>query len=170
LDASSFLGLLASIEGSARFFIPTIVTIKAQPKQSIMPKLYYTPVSCGAASFIAALAAGVKIDAEQVDIGTHVTNSGADYYSINTKGNVPCLVLDDGTVLNEGAAVLQYIADQVGSIPLHFIITHPNPLIPPRLPALSPRRTARARDISPRTRSTTSPARCTPASAPSSGP
>ncbi|KAJ1442224.1 hypothetical protein B484DRAFT_318183, partial [Ochromonadaceae sp. CCMP2298] len=55
---------------------------------------------------------GVKIDCEQVDIGTHITNSGADYYSINPKGNVPCLVLDDGTVLNEGAAVLQYIADQ----------------------------------------------------------
>mmetsp|Transcript_3020 Transcript_3020/g.7005 ORF Transcript_3020/g.7005 Transcript_3020/m.7005 type:complete len:205 (+) Transcript_3020:55-669(+) len=77
-----------------------------------MPKLYYTPVSCGAASVIAAVAAGVKIDCEQVDIGTHITNSGADYYSINPKGNVPCLVLDDGTVLNEGAAVLQYIADQ----------------------------------------------------------
>jgi len=77
-----------------------------------MTKLYYTSTSCGAASFIAARVAGVTIDVEQVDIGTHVTASGADYYSINPKGNVPCLVLDDGTVLNEGAAVLQYIADQ----------------------------------------------------------
>eukprot|EP01034_Spumella_vulgaris_P047261 gene47261-biopygen4712 len=77
-----------------------------------MTKLYYTPTSCGAASFIAAVAAGIKIDAEQVNIGTHVTDSGADYYAINPKGNVPALVLDDGTVLNEGAAVLQYIADQ----------------------------------------------------------
>ncbi len=77
-----------------------------------MTKLYYTPTSCGAASFIAAVAAGIKIDAEQVNIGTHVTDSGADYYAINPKGNVPALILDDGTVLNEGAAVLQYIADQ----------------------------------------------------------
>ena len=77
-----------------------------------MTKLYYTATSCGAASFIAAVAAGVKIDAEQVDIGTHKTASGADFYAINSKGNVPALVLDDGTVLNEGAAVLQYIADQ----------------------------------------------------------
>eukprot|EP00388_Colpodella_angusta_P038505 GDKK01044614.1.p2 GENE.GDKK01044614.1~~GDKK01044614.1.p2 ORF type:complete len:215 (+),score=70.88 GDKK01044614.1:1-645(+) len=77
-----------------------------------MTKLYYTPTSCGAASFIAAVAGGVKIEAEQVDIKTHVTSSGADYYAINSKGNVPALVLDDGTVLNEGAAVLQYIADQ----------------------------------------------------------
>ncbi len=80
-----------------------------------MSKLYYTTSSCGAASFIAAVAAGVHIDAEQVDIKTHLTASGADYYTINPKGNVPCLVTEDGTVLNEGAAVLQYIADQVRS-------------------------------------------------------
>ena len=78
-----------------------------------MPKLYYTTSSCGAASFIAAVAAGIKIETEQVDIRTKVTNSGADYLTINPKGNVPALILDDGTVLNEGAAVLQYIADQV---------------------------------------------------------
>ena len=78
-----------------------------------MTKLYYTPTSCGAASFIAAVAAGIHIDAEVVDISTHKTASGEDYYKINPKGNVPGLVLDDGTVLNEGAAVLQWIADQV---------------------------------------------------------
>ena len=77
-----------------------------------MTKLYYTPTSCGAASFIAAHAAGVHIDCEQMDIGTHKTASGVDFYSINPKGNVPALVLDDGTVLNEGAAILQWIADQ----------------------------------------------------------
>ena len=78
-----------------------------------MTKLFYTPTSCGAASFIAAVAAGIHIEAEQVDLGTHKTKSGADFYKINPKGNVPALVLDDGTVLNEGAAVLQFIADQV---------------------------------------------------------
>ena len=78
-----------------------------------MTKLYYTPQSCGAASFIAAVAAGVHINTEQADIKTHKTASGADYYAINPKGNVPALVLDDNTLLNEGAAVLQWIADQV---------------------------------------------------------
>ena len=48
----------------------------------------------------------------QVDIGKGVTASGADFSKINEKGNVPALVLDDGTVLNEGAAVLAWIADQ----------------------------------------------------------
>jgi glutathione S-transferase len=81
-----------------------------------MPKLYYTPTSCGAASFIAAFAAGVNLETEQVDLRSHQTTSGKDYYAINPKGNVPGLVLEDGTVLNEGAAVLQYIADQVSTV------------------------------------------------------
>ena len=78
-----------------------------------MTKLYYTSTSCGAASFIAAFTAGITIDAEQVDIRTHLTASGADFYAINPKGNVPTLVLDDGTVLNENTAILQFIADLV---------------------------------------------------------
>lgn len=77
-----------------------------------MTKLYYTSTSCGAASFIAAFTAGLKIETEQVDIGTHLTASGADFYKINSKGNVPALVLDNGIVLNENTAILQYIADQ----------------------------------------------------------
>ena len=82
------------------------------PHPSNMPKLYYTPTSCGAASFITAVTAGVNLSCEQVDLYTGKTASGADFSTINEKGNVPCLVLDDGTILNEGAAVLQWIADQ----------------------------------------------------------
>jgi glutathione S-transferase len=79
-----------------------------------MPKLYYTPTSCGSASFISAMYGGLKIDCEQVDLKSHKTlTSGQDFYTINPKGNVPTLVLDDGTVLNENAAVLQWIADHV---------------------------------------------------------
>lgn len=78
-----------------------------------MPKLYYTTTSCGAASFIAAHVAGVRLQAEQVALDTHTTSSGVDFYTINPKGNVPALVVEEGYVLNEGTAVLQYIADQV---------------------------------------------------------
>ena len=76
-----------------------------------MVKLFYTETSSGAANFIAANIAKVDLETEQVDIRTHKTASGADFYSINPKGNVPCIVLDDGTILNENAATLQYIGD-----------------------------------------------------------
>lgn len=87
-----------------------------------MATLYYTPTSCGAASFIAAVAAGVRLNVEQVDFATHLTTSGSDFYKINQKGNVPCIVLQDGTVLNEGAVTLQYIADQVATCQCEIII------------------------------------------------
>jgi len=77
-----------------------------------LPKLYYTKTSCGAASFIAAHTAKVNLPTEQVDLPTHKTTSGADFYQINPKGNVPTLAFEDGIILNEGSAVLQWIADQ----------------------------------------------------------
>jgi len=80
-------------------------------KLSKKVKLYYTPTSCGASNFIAAFTAGLNIECEQVVLATHKTASGADFYAINPKGNVPALVLENGTVLNENAATLQYIAD-----------------------------------------------------------
>jgi glutathione S-transferase len=82
---------------------------------SSIGKLYYTPTSCGAASYIAAKISGVAFDHEQVNIGTHKTASGADFYVINPHGNVPTLVLPNGVVLNEGSAVLQFIADAAPS-------------------------------------------------------
>jgi hypothetical protein len=70
------------------------------------------PTSCGAANYIAAHIAGVQFDSEEVNIRTHVTASGTDFYKINPKGNVPALVLSNGVLLNENGASLQYIADQ----------------------------------------------------------
>jgi len=77
-----------------------------------MVKIYYTPTSCGASSFICAYLSGLKYDCEVVDLATHKTESGIDFYSINYKGNVPTIILDDGTVLNENISCLEYIADQ----------------------------------------------------------
>lgn len=76
-----------------------------------MVKLYYTPTSCGASSFICAFTSKLKFDCEVVDLMTHKTESGKDFYSINPKGNVPCIVLDNGDILNENIACLEYIAD-----------------------------------------------------------
>lgn len=77
-----------------------------------MVKLYYTPTSCGASSFICAFIGKLNFDCEAVDLATHKTESGVDFYTINPKGNVPTIVLDDGTVLNENMSCLEYIADQ----------------------------------------------------------
>lgn len=90
-----------------------ILSPAAKSRSVTMVKLYYTPTSCGAASFIVAHALKLNVECEQVNLGDHKTASGQDFYAINPKGNVPALVLDDGTVLNEGAAVLQYLGDQV---------------------------------------------------------
>ena len=79
-----------------------------------MVKLYYTPTSCGASSFICAFIKHLDMECEVVDLSTHKTKSGVDFYTINPKGNVPAIVLDDGTVLNENISCLEYIADQPG--------------------------------------------------------
>jgi glutathione S-transferase len=76
-----------------------------------MTKLYYTPTSCGASSFICAYISRLDFECEVVDLATHTTESGIDFYSINPKGNVPCIVLDDGSILNENISCLEYIAD-----------------------------------------------------------
>lgn len=75
-------------------------------------KLYYTPTSCGAANFLTATIGGLSFDSETVDLATHRTKSGADFYTINPKGNVPAIVFADGTLLNENVATLTYLADQ----------------------------------------------------------
>lgn len=74
-------------------------------------KLFYTPTSCGAASFITATMGGLTFDSEIVDLGTHKTKSGADFYGINPKGNVPTIKFEDGSLLNENVATLTYLAD-----------------------------------------------------------
>ena len=76
-----------------------------------MVKLYYTPNSCAASSFISCFIAGIKFDCEIVDLATHITESGINFYTINPKGNVPTIVLDDGTILNENISCLTYISD-----------------------------------------------------------
>lgn len=75
-------------------------------------KLYYTPSSCGAASFLTATIGGLTFDSETVDLRSRKTKSGADFLSINPKGNVPTIAFEDGTILNENVATLTYLADR----------------------------------------------------------
>jgi glutathione S-transferase len=75
-------------------------------------KLYYTPGACSLNPHIMLREAGLKFDLEKVDLATHKTAKGADFYGINPKGYVPALELDNGQFLTENPAIVQYIADQ----------------------------------------------------------
>ena len=75
-------------------------------------KLYYAPHACSLAPHIVAREAGIPIELVEVDLATHtLKKDGADYLAINPRGYVPALELDDGTVLTEVAALVQYLAD-----------------------------------------------------------
>jgi glutathione S-transferase len=76
-------------------------------------KLYYSPAACSLSPHIALYEAGLKFEAVLASTKTHKLQDGTDYYTINPLGYVPLLELDDGTRLHEGAAIVQYIADQV---------------------------------------------------------
>jgi glutathione S-transferase len=75
-------------------------------------KLYYSPAACSLSPHIVANEAGIPIELEKVDLASHKTEGGQDYMAINPKGYVPALRLDDGSVLTEGPAIVQYLADQ----------------------------------------------------------
>lgn len=76
-------------------------------------KLFYSPGACSLSPHIVAREAGHSFDLEQVDLAAKkLKTSGDDYLAINPKGQVPCLQLDDGKILTEGPAIVQYLADQ----------------------------------------------------------
>jgi len=75
-------------------------------------KFYYCPGACSLAGHIALFEAGVDFDSESVDLKTKMTAGGIDFNTITSKGYVPAIVLDDGSVLTENIAVLDYLAGQ----------------------------------------------------------
>jgi glutathione S-transferase len=75
-------------------------------------KLYYSPAACSFSPHIALREAGLDFDLVKVDLKTgKIAADGSDFTTINPKGYVPALELDDGSILTEGPAIVQYIAD-----------------------------------------------------------
>ena len=74
-------------------------------------KLYYSPGVCSLSPHIVAQEIGLPIELEKVDTKTKKTETGRDFLAINAKGYVPVLELDDGQVLTEGPAIVQYLGD-----------------------------------------------------------
>jgi glutathione S-transferase len=74
-------------------------------------KLYYMPGACSLSPHIALIEAGAPFEAVKVGRDKR-TADGQDFLDINPYGYVPALVLDDGTVLTEGPAITQFVADR----------------------------------------------------------
>jgi len=75
-------------------------------------QLYFSPGACSLASHITLREAGLPFDLKRADLKAKKIEDGSDYLAINSKGSVPALKLDNGQVLTEGVAIMQYLADQ----------------------------------------------------------
>lgn len=87
-------------------------------KGSVM-KLYYSPGACSLASHITLAETGKPYAIERADIRAKTTESGGDFLAVSPRGAVPVLVLDDGEVLTEGVAIMQFVTDSLtpGKLP-----------------------------------------------------
>jgi glutathione S-transferase len=74
-------------------------------------KLYYAPGACSLSPHIVANEAGIPLTLVKADMKTKTIEREGDFWDVNPKGYVPALVLDDGQVLTEGPAIVQYLAD-----------------------------------------------------------
>jgi len=83
-------------------------------------KLYYSPGACSLAPHIVLCEAQLPHTLIKVDTSTHRTEDGTDFFTINPKGSVPVLELDNGQRLSEGPIIAQFIAD----------LTHSSNLMP----------------------------------------
>jgi glutathione S-transferase len=75
-------------------------------------KLYFAPGACSLSPHIVLRETGANFELEQINNQEKKTKTGKDYWTINPKGQVPCLELDNGEKLTEGPVIVQYIADQ----------------------------------------------------------
>jgi glutathione S-transferase len=76
-------------------------------------KLYYKAGACSLSPHIILRETGVDFSLVKVDLAAKKTETGDDYLEINAKGQVPALLLDDGSLLTEGVAIVQFLADKV---------------------------------------------------------
>ena len=123
-------------------------------------KLYYSPGACSLSPHIVLRELALPFDLERVDQATKKTESGADYLAINAKGYVPALRLDDGEILTEGSAIIQFLADRTpaaklapasGTLPRARLQEHLNFLASELHKAFGPLFNAKASDDAKRT-------------------
>ncbi|QBF26342.1 glutathione transferase GstA [Pseudomonas tructae] len=74
-------------------------------------KLYFAPHACSLAPHIILRELDLPFALVRVNNQSKATADGRDFRSINPKGYVAALELDNGEILTEGPAILQYLAD-----------------------------------------------------------
>jgi len=75
-------------------------------------KLYFAPGACSLSPHIVSRELGIPVELKKVNNKDKTIEGGGDYRKVNPRGYVPALELDDGQVLTEGPAIVQYLADQ----------------------------------------------------------
>lgn len=74
-------------------------------------RLFYASGACSLSPHIVALEAGIELRLQKVDLKSKTVAVEGDFYGTNPKGYVPTLELDNGEILTEGPAIVQYLAD-----------------------------------------------------------
>jgi glutathione S-transferase len=76
-------------------------------------ELYFSPLACSMATRISIYEAGIPAAFTQVDLrNKRIAEDGSDFLAVNPMGQVPALRTDEGTILTENPAVLQYAANR----------------------------------------------------------
>ncbi|MDO1584969.1 glutathione binding-like protein [Rhizobium oryzicola] len=78
-------------------------------------KLFYYPAACSLADHIALIEAGLAYTAVPIN-HEKKTADGRDFLSLNPKGYIPALELEDGSILTENPVILNYIAERAGKL------------------------------------------------------
>ncbi|MGN4048033.1 glutathione transferase GstA [Pseudomonas sp. SM4] len=76
-------------------------------------KLYFAPMTCSLSPHIVLRELGLPFELVRVNNQSKRTADGRDFREINPKGYVAALQLDNGEVLTEGPAIVQFLVDQV---------------------------------------------------------
>ncbi len=74
-------------------------------------KLYYAPDTCSLSPHIVLRELEIEFELVKVNNKSKLTADGRDFRTINPKGYVAALELDNGQILTEGPAIVQYLAD-----------------------------------------------------------
>jgi maleylpyruvate isomerase len=89
-----------------------IEAIKSQPDLDHSMKLYDSPISSASARVRIALALkGIAAERITVSIGAQADNRKPEYLEINPQGLVPTLLTEDGSLLTQSLAIIEYLEE-----------------------------------------------------------